>query len=161
MDAETLSAIADLVRSRTAGALGTLHDGGPFVSMVPVGLMPDGAGLVIHVSGLAGHTRDMRNDPRVSVLLMQAEGGGTPAQALARLTVQGQVRELEPGTPAHAAAREAYLARFPDAAPLFGLGDFALFVVDPTYARFVGGFAQAHHVRKEALQQALAAAAQD
>lgn len=159
MDDQTLAAVADLARTRTAGALGTLHDGEPFVSMVPVGLLPDGSGLVIDVSGLAGHTRDMRADPRVSVLIVQAEGEGTPAQALARLTVQGQVRELAPGTDAHATARDAYLARFPDAAPLFGFGDFALFAVDPSYARFVGGFAQAHHVRREPLQQALAAAA--
>jgi putative heme iron utilization protein len=161
MDEPTIAAIADLVRSRTAGALGTLHDGAPFVSMVPVAILPDGAGLVVHVSGLAGHTRDMRNDARVSVLLMQAEGEGTPAQALARLTVQGEARELAVGTPGHTTARDAYLARFPDAAPLFGFGDFALFAVEPAFGRFVGGFAQAHHVRREALQQAFAAAAQD
>ena len=161
MDADTLAAITDLVRTRTVAALGTLHDGAPFVSMVPVGLLPDGAGLVVHVSGLAGHTRDMRHDARVSVLLMQAEGEGTPAQALARLTVQGEARELAAGTPEHTAARDAYLARFPDAAPLFGFGDFALFAVEPGVARFIGGFAQARHVGREALQQALAAATRE
>ena len=34
-------------------ALGTLRDGAPFVSMVPVVPAPDGAGFLIHVSRLA------------------------------------------------------------------------------------------------------------
>ena len=39
--------------------------------MVPVALLPAGGGLVLHVSGLAAHTHDMRDDARVSVLLVE------------------------------------------------------------------------------------------
>ena len=66
--------LASLVRSRTVAALGTLHAGAPFVSMVPFAVLPEGDAFVIHVSRLAAHTRDMIDDPRVSLLVMQPEG---------------------------------------------------------------------------------------
>ena len=74
--------LVSLVRSRTVAALGTLHAGAPFVSMVPFAVLPAGDAFVIHVSRLAAHTRDMLDDPRVSLLITQAEGEGVPAQAL-------------------------------------------------------------------------------
>jgi putative heme iron utilization protein len=148
-----------LVRGRTAAALGTLHQGAPFVSMVPFALLPDGSAFVVHVSGLAAHTKDMRADPRVSLLVMQAEGEGTQAQALARVSVQGEARECEADTPGENAARAAYLARFPEAEPLTAFGDFAFFTIRPTQARYVAGFAQAMSVTGETLASVLAAPA--
>jgi putative heme iron utilization protein len=144
-----------LVHGRTAAALGTLHQGAPFVSMVPFALLPDASAFVVHVSGLAGHTKDMRADSRVSLLVMQAEGEGTDTQALARVSVQGEARECEPGTPEAAAARAAYLARFPEAEPLTSFGDFAFFAIRPMQARFVAGFAQAMSATGETLAELL------
>jgi putative heme iron utilization protein len=146
-----------LVHGRTAAALGTLHEGAPFVSMVPFALLPDGTAFVVHVSGLASHTKDMRADPRVSLLVMQAEGTGTDAQALARVSVQGEARECGRGTPQEAQARAAYLARFPEAEPLTAFGDFAFFAIQPVQARFVAGFAQAMSATGETLARLLAA----
>jgi len=145
-----------LVHGRTAAALGTLHDGAPFVSMVPFAMLADGSAFVVHVSGLAGHTRDMRADPRVSLLVMQAEGEGTDTQALARVSVQGEARECADGTAEESAARAAYLARFPEAEPLTSFGDFAFFAIRPVQARFVAGFAQAVSVTGESLAKVLA-----
>jgi putative heme iron utilization protein len=146
-----------LVHGRTAAALGTLHAGAPFVSMVPFALLPDGSAFIVHVSGLAGHTKDMRADPRVSLLVMQAEGEGTDTQALARVSVQGEAVECARGTPEGQAARAAYLARFPEAEPLTGFGDFAFFAIRPVQARFVAGFAQAMSVTGESLARVIAA----
>ena len=53
--------------------------------------------------------------------------------------------------PIHAAARAAYLARFPQSAQTFELGDFALFAIRPASARFIGGFAQAKTIGPEGL----------
>lgn len=157
MSPEHAAKLRALVHGRTAAALGTLHDGAPFVSMAPFALLPDGSAFVVHVSGLAGHTKDMRADPRVSLLVMQAEGEGTDAQALARVSIQGEAAECPRGTREEAAARAAYLARFPEAEPLTAFGDFAFFAIHPAQARFVAGFAQAMSVTGATLAQALAA----
>ena len=50
------------------------------------------------------------------------------------------------------AAKAAYLARFPESVELFGFADFSLFVIGPTSARFVGGFAQATSLSPETLR---------
>ena len=83
---------------RSTAALGTLHDGAPFVSMVPYAIAADGSGFVVHVSKLAAHTKDMLADARVSLLVPDAEGGGKSAQALARVSVQGAARRIPSGS---------------------------------------------------------------
>ena len=153
-----LSLLVSLVRSRTVAALGTLHSGAPFVSMVPFAVLPAGDAFVIHVSRLAEHTKDMLDDPRVSLLVMQAEGEGVPAQALARVTILGEAREMEKASAEERACREVYLARFPEAEPLTGFGDFSFFAIRPARVRFVAGFAQAMSVTAETLAKALRAA---
>jgi len=147
--------LAGLVRSRTVAALGTLHAGAPFVSMVPFAVLPEGDAFVIHVSRLAAHTRDMIDDPRVCLLVMQPENEGVAAQALARVSIQGEAREMEQGSDKARACREAYLARFPEAAPLTEFADFSFFAIRPSRARFVAGFARAMSVTAETLAKAL------
>lgn len=159
MSPEHAAKLRSLVLGRTAAALATLHAGAPAVSMVPFALLADGSAFVVHVSGLAAHTKDMRADPRVSLLVMQAEGEGTDTQALARVSVQGEARECESDTPEAIAARAAYLARFPEAEPLTSFGDFSFFAIRPVQARFVAGFAQAMSVTGETLSKVLAAPA--
>jgi putative heme iron utilization protein len=152
---EHAAQLAGLVRSREAAALGTLHAGAPFVSMVPYAVLPDGSGFVVHVSRLAGHTKDMLAEPRVSLLVMQAEGQGVAAQALARISIQGEAREMAKASDGERECREAYLTRFPEAAPLTEFGDFSFFLIRPAQARFVAGFAQAMSVTAETLAGAL------
>jgi hypothetical protein len=154
---EHAAQLAALVHGRTAAALGTLHAGAPFVSMVPYAVLPGGEAIVIHVSRLAGHTKDMLADARVSLLVMQPEGAGVAAQALARLSVQGEASEMEKGSDAERDCRAAYLARFPEAAPLTDFGDFSFFAIRPAQARFVAGFAQAMSLTGESLARILAA----
>lgn len=159
MSPEHEARLAALVGGREAAALGTLHAGAPFVSMAPYAVLPDGSAFVIHVSRLASHTRDMLAEPRVSLMVMQGEGEGVEAQALARLSVQGEARPLAKGAADEADARDAYLARFPEAAPLTDFADFAFFAIRPLQARFVAGFAQAMSVTGETLCRILAAPA--
>jgi putative heme iron utilization protein len=153
---EHAAQLAALVHGRRAAALGTLHGGAPFVSMAPYAVLPDGSALVIHVSRLAGHTKDMQADPRVSLLVIQAEGEGVATQALARVSVQGEAAEMAKGSPGERACRDAYLARFPEAEPLTGFGDFSFFAIRPAQARFVAGFAQAMSLTGETLARLLA-----
>jgi heme iron utilization protein len=146
MNATQAQAMRQLLERQDVAALGTLHKGEAFVSMVPYALAPGGGGFVIHVSRLATHTRDMEDHAGVSLLVMDERAPEVPPQALPRVTVQGQARPCGPDDPLHAAAREAYLARFPDSEMMFGFADFSLFVIEPRSVRVVGGFAQAWSV---------------
>jgi putative heme iron utilization protein len=130
-----------MISERRTAALGTLHGGEPSVSMVPFAVTADGSGIVVHVSALSAHTADMLASPRVSLLIAAAESDDMPPQALPRMTVRGDAERLE--GEAASAAREAYLGRFPDAAPIFALPDFSLFLIRPHSVRVIGGFGAA------------------
>jgi putative heme iron utilization protein len=151
MDADTARALRQLFDRRPVAALGTLHRGDPALSMVPFVLRPGEATLLIHVSGLAAHTRDMQQHPRVSLLVMAEDDAGQPPQALPRVALQCDARALPPEGAEYEAARAAYLGRFPDAAPTFELGDFAIVVLQPVSARLVAGFGRAYALVGDAL----------
>jgi hypothetical protein len=156
MDEKSAAALRDLVLGRQVAALGTLHRGEPFVSMVPYAVLPDGSGLVIHVSRLSAHTRDMLESARVSVMITAHEAPEAVAQALVRVTIQADAEQLAPSDPRHDPARDAYLARFPHAERIFALPDFSLFALRPISLRLIAGFAQAVTLPPEALAAALA-----
>jgi len=145
-----------LLNTQRVAALGTLGDDGlPFVSMVPFALEPLSACLVIHVSGLAAHTRNLQISPKVSLLVMQAEVAGEPVHALPRVTLIGQAMVLERDSAEWMQSRTAYLARFPEAEPMTLLGDFMFVAIHLTGARQVAGFGAARSLDAETLQSVL------
>jgi hypothetical protein len=155
--AETAAAqLKQLLRQRSVAALGTLHAGAPHVSMVPYAITPGGSGLLIHVSRLSSHTKDMRADARVSLLVMQELEAGGSALALPRASIQGTALEVESDSADLPGFRAAYLERFSDAAQLFEFADFSLFKIRPESVRFVGGFGDAHSFSGETLARLLA-----
>jgi putative heme iron utilization protein len=91
----------------------------------------------------------------VSLLVIAPPTPEVMAQELARITVQGEAMQLAAGTPGHAEAKAAYLARFPQSEMMFGFSDFSLFAIVPDSIRFVGGFAQATTISPETLASAL------
>jgi putative heme iron utilization protein len=147
--------LRELLRTQQVAALGTLHKGQPYVSMVPFAMLPDGSGFVIHVSQLATHTRDMLLNQQVSLLVVAPPTPEVPAQALARATIQGRAAQYANATDGHAEAKAAYLSRFPQSAELFTFSDFSLFAILPDSIRFVGGFAQATTISPETLAEVL------
>eukprot|EP01036_Dinobryon_divergens_P041960 gene41960-55674_t len=108
-----------LLRTQPVASLATLHKGAPAVSMVPFALLPDGTGFVIHVSQLATHTQDMLHNPAVALLVTAPLAAADSPLALPRASVQGQARQCTPHSPAYEQARQTYLAKLPDAEPLF------------------------------------------
>jgi heme iron utilization protein len=155
MDAIQARALRELLHRQDVAALGTLHKGEPAVSMVPYALLPGGT-LVIHVSGLATHTRDMQEHSGVSLLVLGERRPGMLAQEQPRATLQGLAQQCPQGAPQYGAAREAYLARFPQAEPMFSFGDFSLFLAVPRSVRFVAGFAQAFSVSADPYAELMA-----
>ena len=147
--------LRELLRTQEVAALGTLHNGQPYVSMVPFALLPGGSGFIIHVSQLAAHTKDMLSSPQVSLLVVAPPTPDVPVQALARITVQGRAAQIADGAAGHAEAKAAYLSRFPQSADLFSFADFSLFAIWPESIRFVGGFAQATTMSPQTLAEVL------
>jgi heme iron utilization protein len=151
-------ALRELLNTRRVAALGTLdaHDPTqPFVSMVPFARLGAEACLVIHVSALAAHTRNLLAHPQVSLLVMAGEADAEPVHALPRVTFDAVAQLPARDSPAWAAARSAYLARFPEAEPMTELGDFMFVLLRPTTARQVAGFGAARSVDATELAQVL------
>ncbi|WP_296447384.1 HugZ family protein [Rhodoferax sp. UBA5149] len=145
-----------LLATQRVAALGTLGDEGlPFVSMVPFALEPRNACLVIHVSGLAAHTRNLQMAPQVSLLVMQTEAAGEPVHALPRVTLMGQATVPTTGSVAWADARAAYLARFPEAEPMTQLGDFMFVTIHLAGARQIAGFGAARSLDADEMARVL------
>ena len=148
-----------LLHSHRVAALGTISDeGAPFVSMVPFALVPAQQCVVIHVSGLAAHTRYLVARPVVSLLVMQPEVAGEPVHALPRVTIEGLAKVLEPEAGDWAACRAAYLDRFPDVEHMTQLGDFRFVAIDVKGGRHVAGFGAARSVDATELGLVLALA---
>ena len=151
-------ALRHLLWSQRVAALGTLGaDGLPFVSMVPYAIDPHTASIVIHVSALAAHTRNMQSQPRVSLMVMQAEQPQAPVHALPRVTLEAHCQPLAAGSDVALAAKAVYLQRFPDAEPMTELGDFMFVSIVPSAARQVAGFGAARSVDADTLKQVLSA----
>jgi len=143
MNPDYARTLRELLRKQQVASLGTLHNGRPFVSMVPFAVLSEGKGFVIHVSTLASHTKDMLQDPNVSLLIMASPSPDVPAQALARATIQGNAVPCPDSSEDHAEAKAAYLSRFPTSAQMFSFADFSLFAIVPRSIRLVGGFGEA------------------
>jgi hypothetical protein len=149
-------ALRALLSTQRVAALGTLGlDGLPFVSMVPFALEAVEPCLVIHVSALAPHTRNLQMNAAVSVMVMQAERAEAPVHALPRVTLQGLATVLAPGSAGWTAARAAYLARFPEAEPMTQLGDFMFVAITLQAAHQVAGFGAARSLDASTLAQVL------
>ena len=148
--------VVELLRSQPIAALGTLHEGEPFVSMVPYALVPELNAFTIHVSSLASHTKDMIQNAAVSLMVTAHARSEDLPQALARATFQCQAQRCTPDEPYYQAAKRSYLLRFPPSEKMFSFGDFSLFTLTPRYMRFIGGFAQATTVTAPELEAILA-----
>ncbi len=153
MLAATLPLIADLLRTRRAGALGTLDAGAPYVSHVACAPAADLSHVVLLLSGLSPHTHHLHADPRCSLLLAEPVLPDTAdVLQLARLTLLGNAHPIAAAEQAD--ARRIYLAHLPETEMLFTLGDFTLFRLIITGARYIGGFARALTLTPEHLRTA-------
>lgn len=160
MDLLSKKSLFSLVSSARVAALGTLHDGAPFVSMVLAAPDPTYSVWFIHVTRLSAHTQDMAKDARVSLMLGMPDTGEKDPQQLARLTLVGRAVELADGSAEEDSAKAIYLEKFPQMAQIVEqMGDFSFWVIRPETARFVGGFARAFTLTPEALRTEIAAGA--
>lgn len=152
---DELKRMADVIRSGRWAGLATLgKEGLPQASMVAYAVEVGFAGILLHLSRLAEHTGNLLERPRASLVISEPDPGHGDPQQLARVTLHGTVEPLARDSADYLRARERYLARLPDAEPLFGFGDFVLLRMVPIEARFVGGFARAYSFGPAELRRA-------
>jgi putative heme iron utilization protein len=156
MDRDSEQRLAHLIRTQRTAALGTLRDGAPFVSLVLFATAEDFSAFYLHISGLARHTRDIQEDPRVSLMLAETDDGTRDPQTLARLSVEGKAVAVPRAAPAAEEIRRLYVAKHPQTSFNFNLGDFALYFIEPQRARYVAGFGKAFNLRPQHLHAAAA-----
>jgi len=150
--------LRSLLNGRATAALATLDGPLPAASMIPfaVHTEPGRLRLVTHVSGLAAHTRQMRATPEVCLLVTAAESASVMPQSLARLSIPARAEFIPSDHPDHPVLKAAYLTKFPDAAPLFMLGDFSIVAFVPEHGRLVAGFGRAVTLAPETLSTMMA-----
>lgn len=154
MDEAEEREIGRLVRTQRWAALATVHKGKPYASMVSYAAEQNFESILLHLSRLAPHTRNLLQNPEAALLIAEPDPGRGDPQTLGRLTIEGEVRPIERETAGYEEAREWYLRRLPDAEGLFEFSDFQLFRLVPTKARYVGGFARAHSLTPAQLREA-------
>ncbi len=155
LDQELLS----ILLGQRVAALGTLQpDGNPYVSMVPYAIESGTGRVVLQVASLAPHAEHMREDPRVSMLVIATEVTDLPSSSLPRLTLQGRAEFMVSGSTEWQACRAAFIDRYPDSGPLNAMLDFDFVALQLSTARQVSGFGAARSVQGEILKPLLAAA---
>lgn len=144
-DDEARALARGLLRDARIASLATLGgDGAPMVTRVALGLAPDGAPVTL-VSDLSQHTRAMRADPRVSLLVGEAGGRGDPLTH-PRLTLQAQAEPLPRGGTAHAEHAKGWLESHPKSHLYIGFSDFGFVRFRVSAAFLNGGFGRAFNL---------------
>ncbi|MEK8088452.1 HugZ family protein [Thermithiobacillus plumbiphilus] len=138
-----------IVRSHAVGALSTLSvamEGFPFGSVATY-VLDHQAQPVFLLSDLAQHSRNIKHDPRSSLLVLES-GAEEGVLARGRVTLVGETSVFEPD--AHLRAR--YLRYFPEAAGFMETHDFRFYRMDVARVRFIGGFGRIHWIEGAAYQ---------
>ncbi len=131
-----------MLRAHRYGVLSTLSkkfEGFPFGSITPYLTDYDGS-LLILISGLAEHTKNILADPRVS--LITHDQRDPQIQTQGRITLLGNARLVTDCDEAGA----RYLRYFPEAESYFQMHDFSFYRIHPVAIRYIGGFGKIHWV---------------
>jgi putative heme iron utilization protein len=149
MDAQTHAALGRALLARCRyGVLSTRLDdeaGTPYGSLILYADSPEGEPLLL-LSGLAEHTRNLRRDPRASLLVTEAlSAPGPDPLDHARVTLVGEVLPSEEA--ARGEDRRRLLEAHPAAARYIDFADFGIYRLRVERARYVGGFGQMSWVR--------------
>jgi len=134
---------ARLVMSHRWAALATVGTDGPVASMVAYSTNRDVSRVVLFLSSLSEHTRNLGGEPRVSLVVSEPDSSTGDPQTLARVSLKGTAEVVERTSPEFEGVWQSYVDRLPEAAPRIVLGDFSLFQIAVDEAHYVGGFAQA------------------
>lgn len=134
-----------MLRAHRYGVLSTLSkkfDGYPFGSITPYLVDHDGS-LLILISTLAEHTKNIILDPRVSLI--------THDQRDPRIQTQGRVTLLGKAVldENREQAGQRYMRYFPEAKNYLAMHDFSFYRISPVAIRLIAGFGRIHWIDME------------
>ncbi len=133
--------VRKLIVSARHATLATLGMGGsPFASLVALGRDEDLCPVII-TSHLSGHTGQMEQDQRISLLIADP-GKGDPL-AHPRVTLSGKAIQAKPGEALYDRLRPLYLADNPKAKLYVDLPGFWFWRIVPDRVSLNGGFGKA------------------
>ena len=127
--------------------------GFPFGSVVPYCLDAEGRPLIL-ISRIAQHTHNLGQDSKCSLLV--GERGAEDVQAVGRLTLLAEARQLHDEDEIEAAAQR-YYRFFPQSRDYHRAHDFDFWRLEPVRWRFIGGFGAIHWLDQVALANPFAA----
>lgn len=128
-----MPSVLRLLHECRIATLATLEpDGAPYASLVTLAPDEDGAPILL-LSDLARHTRNLRRDPRASLLVADARAED-PLDA-PRASLIGRIEPID-----DPAARAAFLARHPEAEGFASFTDFGFFRMQVDEVHVVEGF---------------------
>ncbi len=137
----TLGELRESIRSLTMATIG--DNGEPHASYAP--FVNDGRDLVVFISALALHTRDLLARPQASVMLITDEADSRQIFARSRLTYQCRAEVVAPEDEPYTPLLERLEARHGKTVGLLrSLPDFTLFRLVPESGLLVLGFGNAH-----------------
>lgn len=145
--ASIVSSLLDLARTASLGTIGS--HGAPFVSLVNIA-RHDSLHLVMLLSGLAQHTRNLRDDSRCSLLIIGPIETDSDPLAAQRVTLSGFATMLRRDEDDQ--ERHCLLSKHPSASLYAGLGDFSIFRFEIIEAHLVAGFGQIRTIPAENLR---------
>jgi putative heme iron utilization protein len=145
-----------LLRRSRQGALGTLMvgSGDPYCSLVNVASAPDGS-LILLISRLAVHTKNILADSRAS-LMLDERAPGDPLEG-ARIMIAGRAEEVNGDD--REVLRRRYLNAHPSAEAFVDFRDFSFFRIRCSGAHLVAGFGRIIDLRPEQFLTEIADAA--
>ena len=128
-----------LVRAGRSAALSTIistNEGWPYTSFVTYATDQSGC-LIFLFSDISDHTRNLKIDSRVSVLVEQASGRKNP-QTGPRVTLIGKIKKTK-----DVSHSNRFLTCHPRAKVYAGFTDFNFYFMRVERAHYIGGFASA------------------
>jgi hypothetical protein len=134
-----------LLRRYRAGVISThsaSHPGFPYGSALPFCTDQRGR-IVVLISHLAEHTRNVDRDARVSFAVSPP---GPDLQTQPRLTVLGEALRMD-----DQGLSQRYLRLFPEGREYLAIGGFHFYAVEPGHARFIAGFGSLHWIEGNSL----------
>lgn len=127
-----------LLRQFRAGVLGThsrQHPGYPYGAAMPFCSDQQGR-IVVLISHLAEHTRNVAQDQRVSFTVSSLNAA---LQQEARATILGEIAPCGDD-----AVANRYLRYFPDGRRYLDIGGFHFHTIEPRHVRLIAGFGSLH-----------------
>lgn len=123
-----------LVSNTKVATACTMHEKGPFGSVMPYAVDAKGRPLVF-LSDLAVHTKNIKKNAKASIFITESKDGDLDK---ARITLIGQLKIVPEKE--RKAAKELYFKRFPNAKIYESFHDFNIYRLEITDIYYVGGF---------------------